>query len=114
MAAAGYSDPMAVVDGWMDEAAGSDGHRKNLTDQGITSNTMGYGHATGTKECYSTFDVSDSGNIERRDDPEDADRGGHARRGAAGTFTFYATWADPGARRARLDWTSSSTAPAPR
>ncbi len=34
VAAAGYADPIAVVDGWMDEAAGADGHRRNLTDQG--------------------------------------------------------------------------------
>ena len=57
VAAAGYADPIAVVDGWMDEASGADGHRRNLTDQGITSNTMGYGHSQGG--CFSTFDVSD-------------------------------------------------------
>ena len=95
VAAAGYSDPIAVVDGWMDEAAGSDGHRMNLTDQGVTSNTMGYGHATGTKECYSPFDVSDSGNIKNATIPKIPTAAVTPVSGAAGTFTFYSTWADP-------------------
>ncbi len=95
VAAAGYSDPIAVVDGWMDEAAGSDGHRMNLTDQGITSNTMGYGHATGTKECYSPFDISDSGNISGASIPKIPTAAVTPTSGAEGTFTFYSTWADP-------------------
>ncbi|HEY6475824.1 MAG TPA: hypothetical protein VI456_04530 [Polyangia bacterium] len=95
VAAAGYKDPMATVDGWMDEAAGSDGHRTNLTDQGITSNTMGYGHATGTKECYSPFDVSDSGSIKGATIPKMPTAAVTPPSGNAGTFTFYATWADP-------------------
>ena len=95
VAAAGYGDPIAVVDGWMDEAAGSDGHRMNLTDQGITSNTMGYGHATGTKECYSPFDISDSGNIKNATIPKIPTAAVTPVSGAAGTFTFYSTWADP-------------------
>jgi hypothetical protein len=95
VAAAGYGDPMAVVDGWMDEAAGSDGHRMNLTDQGTTSNTMGYGHATGTKECYSPFDVSDSGNIKGATIPKIPTGAVSPASGAAGTFTFYSSWADP-------------------
>jgi hypothetical protein len=95
VAAAGYSDPIAVVNGWMDEAAGSDGHRMNLTDQGITSNTMGYGHATGTKECYSPFDISDSGNIQGATIPKIATAAVTPTSGNAGTFTFYASWADP-------------------
>jgi hypothetical protein len=95
VAAAGYKDPMTTVDGWMDEAAGSDGHRTNLTDQGITSNTMGYGHATGTKECYSPFDVSDSGSIKGASIPKMPTAAVTPPSGNAGTFTFYATWADP-------------------
>ena len=95
VAAAGYGDPIAVVNGWMDEAAGSDGHRMNLTDQGVTSNTMGYGHATGTKECYSPFDVSDSGNIKGAAIPKIPTAAITPTSGAAGTFTFYSTWADP-------------------
>jgi MYXO-CTERM domain-containing protein len=95
VAAAGYANPMTVVDGWMDEAAGSDGHRMNLTDQGITSNTMGYGHATGTKECYSPFDISDSGSLKNAVIPKLPTAAVSPASGAAGTFTFYATWADP-------------------
>jgi MYXO-CTERM domain-containing protein len=95
VAAAGYGDPLAVVNGWMDEAAGSDGHRMNLTDQGITSNTMGYGHATGTKECYSPFDISDSGSIKNATIPKIPTAAVSPAGGAAGTFTFYSTWADP-------------------
>jgi hypothetical protein len=95
VAAAGYSDPIAVVNGWMDEAAGADGHRTNLTDQGITSNTMGYGHATGTKECYSPFDISDSGDIKGASIPKIPTAAVTPASGAAGTFTFYSTWADP-------------------
>src|SRR6185312_6149249 len=95
VAAAGYGDPIATVNGWMDEAAGSDGHRMNLTDQGITSNTMGYGHATGTKECYSPFDISDSGNMKNATIPKMPTAAVTPVSGNAGTFTFYATWNDP-------------------
>jgi hypothetical protein len=95
VAAAGYGDPIAVVNGWMDEAAGSDGHRMILTDQGTPSNTMGYGHATGTKECYSPFDISDSGSIKGASIPKIPTAAVSPAGGAAGTFTFYSTWADP-------------------
>ena len=94
VAAAGYANPMTVVDGWMDEAAGSDGHRKNLTDQGISSNTMGYGHSSGAN-CWSTFDVSDSGKLTGATIPKIPTAAVSPASGAAGTFTFYATWADP-------------------
>ena len=53
----------------MDEAAGSDGHRKILTDQGTTANTMGYGHASGAN-CWKTFDVGDSGNLKNATIPK--------------------------------------------
>lgn len=95
VAAAGYADPMAVVDGWMFEAAGADGHRRNLTDQGISSNAMGYGRAAGAG-CFSSFDVSDSGNITGAAIPKlptAAVRGPTS--GDAGSYAFYATWADP-------------------
>jgi len=95
VAAAGYADPMAVVDGWMDEAAGSDGHRKNLTDQGIKSNAMGYGRSAGTA-CYSSFDVSDSGMQSGATIPKIPTAAVRTpNNGAAGSHTFYATWADP-------------------
>lgn len=94
VAAAGYGDPIAVVNGWMDEAASSDGHRKILTDQGTTANTMGYGHASGAN-CYKTFDVGDSGNLKNATIPKIPTAAVSPASGAAGTFTFYATWADP-------------------
>ncbi|HEY4187249.1 MAG TPA: hypothetical protein VGP07_19390 [Polyangia bacterium] len=94
VAAAGYSNPMTTVDGWMDEASSSDGHRKILTDQGTSANTMGYGHAAG-KNCYSTFDVGDSGNLKNAVIPKLPTAAVSPFSGAAGTFTFYATWADP-------------------
>ncbi len=94
VAAAGYADPVAVVDGWMDEAAGADGHRMNLTDQGIKSTVMGYGHSTGG--CFSTFDVSDSGNMTGVTIPKLPTAAVRPpANNAAGTYTFYATWADP-------------------
>ncbi|HVY37718.1 MAG TPA: hypothetical protein VHM31_07275, partial [Polyangia bacterium] len=95
VAAAGYADPIATVNGWMNEAAGSDGHRRNLTDQGVTSNTMGYGHASGMPACFSTFDVSDSGNITGAAIPKIPTAAVSPASGNAGTYTFYATWADP-------------------
>ena len=94
VAAAGYSNPMTTVDGWMDEPSSSDGHRKILTDQGTTANTMGYGHAAG-KNCYQTFDVGDSGNLKNAVIPKMPTAAVSPFSGAAGTFTFYATWADP-------------------
>jgi hypothetical protein len=94
VAAAGYSDPMAVVDGWMDEAAGSDGHRMILTDQGTTANTMGYGHSTGAN-CWKTFDVGDSGNLKNAVIPKIPTAAVSPASGKAGAFTFYASWADP-------------------
>ncbi len=94
VAAAGYADPIAVVDGWMDEPAGADGHRTNLTDQGIKSNTMGYGHSQGG--CFSTFDVSDSGNMTGATIPKLPTAAVRPpANNAAGSYTFYATWADP-------------------
>ena len=78
VAAAGYGDPIAVVDGWMDEAAGSDGHRKILTDQGTTANTMGYGHASGAN-CWKSFDVGRLGEPQERDHSQDPHRGGQPR-----------------------------------
>jgi MYXO-CTERM domain-containing protein len=94
VAAAGYSNPMTTVDGWMDEPSSSDGHRKILTDQGTSANTMGYGHAAG-KNCYSTFDVGDSGNLKNAVIPKLPTAAVSPFTGAAGAFTFYATWADP-------------------
>ena len=78
----------------MDEAAGSDGHRKILTDQGTSANTMGYGHASGAN-CWSSFDTGDSGTLSKATIPKLPTAAVSPASGKAGTFTFYATWADP-------------------
>ena len=98
VASAGYPDPMAVVDGWMDEPASpsnndiTDGHRRNLTDQGITSNVMGYGRTAG--QCFQNFDISDSGFVSNLEIPQIPTAAVNPASGSAGSFTFYATWAD--------------------
>jgi hypothetical protein len=95
VAAAGYSDTFASVNGWLDEPAGSDGHRTNLLDQGITSNTMGAGHIAGKGACYSSFDISDSGMQKGLTIPQMPTASIQPVTGSATTmFTFYATWAD--------------------
>jgi hypothetical protein len=78
----------------MDEPASSDGHRKILTDQGTSANTMGYGHAAG-KNCFSSFDVGDSGTMKNAVIPKIPTAAVSPFSGPAGAFTFYATWADP-------------------
>ena len=93
VAAAGYSDTFATVDGWVDEAAGSDGHRRNLLDQGITSNTMGFGHSSGAG-CWSSFDVSDSGMQDGLAIPQIPTASPNPAR-PADSARFYATFADP-------------------
>ncbi len=112
VAAAGYGDPIAVVNGWMDEASSSDGHRKILTDQGTSANTMGYGHASGSN-CYKTFDVGDSGNLKNATIPKMPTAAVTPTSGNAGTFTFYATWNDtslgtPGSINVVLDGTCTA------
>jgi len=58
VAAAGYQDPWGVMDGWVDEAAGADGHR--MIVDGASYGLVGFGHAGGTSgACWSTFDVGD-------------------------------------------------------
>jgi hypothetical protein len=95
VAAAGYADTFASVNGWLDEPAGSDGHRTNLLDVGITSNTMGAGHIAGKGACYSSFDISDSGMQKGLTIPQMPTASIQPVTGSATTmFTFYATWAD--------------------
>ena len=43
VAAAGYQDPWGVMDGWVDEAAGADGHR--MIVDGASYGLVGFGHA---------------------------------------------------------------------
>jgi hypothetical protein len=94
VAAAGYSDPFATVDGWLDEAMGNDGHRRNLLDADMTSDVMGFGNAADTSGCYSSFDVSDSGNAGVTL-PKLPTAAVMPVGGDAGMYTFYATWNDP-------------------
>jgi hypothetical protein len=103
VAAAGYLGPMATVDGWMDEPAGSDGHRTNLTDQGVSSHVMGFGHAADASGCYVTYAVSDSGDdsaLVATKLPTAAVSPSH---GSAGSYVFYATWADSNGAPSSID-----------
>ena len=92
VAAAGYGDPWGVMDGWVDEAAGSDGHRAIV--DGAAYTTAGFGHAGGTKgACWNTFDVGDFSGAK----PTLANIASAAPKpisGPAGTFRVYATWQD--------------------
>jgi hypothetical protein len=55
---------------------------------------MGYGHSQGG--CFSTFDVSDSGNMTGATIPKLPTAAVRApANNAAGSYAFYATWADP-------------------
>ena len=101
VAAAGYGDAWATVDGWVTEAAGSDGHRRNLLDQGINSNTMGFGHASGAG-CWSSFDVSDSGFDGSLSIPAIPSAAVNPARPSGGSERFYATWADASGAPATL------------
>ena len=93
VAAAGYQDPWSVMDGWVDEAAGQDGHRMIVDGGGY--GLVGFGHAGGTAgACWSTFDVGDFASAK----PTPAKIASAAPKpyaGDAGTFRVYATWNDP-------------------
>ena len=93
VAAAGYQDPWGVMDGWVDEAAGQDGHR--MIVDGASYGLAGFGHAGGTAgACWSTFDVGDFASAK----PTPAKIASAAPKpvgGNAGTFRVYATWNDP-------------------
>jgi hypothetical protein len=93
VAAAGYQDAWGVMDGWVDEAAGADGHRMII--DGGSYGTAGFGHAGGTSgACWSTFDVGDFASAK----PAPAKVASAAPKpigGNAGTFRVYATWTDP-------------------
>ncbi|MDB4967163.1 MAG: hypothetical protein JWN44_2852, partial [Myxococcales bacterium] len=95
VAAAGYGDPWKVVEDWVFEAAGADGHRMIIDSGG--SGVVGFGHAGGTAgACWSTFDVGDFGPAK----PTPAKIASAAPKpyaGKAGTFRVYAAWSDPAA-----------------
>jgi hypothetical protein len=92
VAAAGYQDPWGVMDGWVDEAAGADGHR--MIVDGGSYGLVGFGHSSGTTgACWPTFDVGDFASAK----PAPAKIASAAPKpygGNAGTFRVYATWDD--------------------
>jgi hypothetical protein len=92
VAAAGYQDPWGVMDGWVDEAAGQDGHRMIVDGAGY--GLVGFGHAGGTAgACWSTFDVGDFASAKPA--PQKiASAAPKPIGGNAGTFRVYATWVD--------------------
>ncbi len=101
VAAAGYKDPWSLMDGWVDEAAGADGHRTIIDSVGNTKppndqGVAGFGHASGTGDCFSTFDVGDFGPSTTAPPTIASAASNPISANAAGTFTIYATWSDPG------------------
>jgi hypothetical protein len=104
--AAGYGDPWSVMDGFVGEAAGADGHRQIVTGRGYT--VAGFGHSDSPAgACWRTFDAGDFGgqSVTRALIPSAAPK---PIAGAAGTFRIYATWADaqggaPASLRAVVD-----------
>ena len=94
VAAAGYSDPFAVVDGWVDEPAGADGHRMIVDGD---SGSVGFGHADGvSNSCWNGFDVGDFG-FGGSAPAKLAGAATNPHAGSAGTYRVYASWNDPGA-----------------
>lgn len=92
VAAAGYGDPWGVMDGWVDEAAGADGHRKIVDGGGLGS--VGFGHSDSPADaCWRTFDVGDFA-AAKATPAKIASAAPKPIGGAAGTFRVYATWAD--------------------
>jgi hypothetical protein len=93
VAAAGYQDPWGVMDGWVDEAAGQDGHRMIVDGGGY--GTVGFGHSEGASgACWSTFDVGDFASA-KPTPPKIASAAPKPFGGPAGSFRVYATWNDP-------------------
>jgi hypothetical protein len=92
IAAAGYGDPFGVMDGWVDEPAGSDGHRQIVDgDAGV----VGFGHSEGAADaCWGTFDIGDFG-AETPTPPRIASAAAAPLGGGPGSYTIYATWNDP-------------------
>jgi hypothetical protein len=91
--AAGYGDPWRVMDGWVDEPQGSDGHRAIVTS--ASYGVVGFGHADGaTGACWPNFDGGDFGG-DKPAVPKIASAASKPFSGSAGTFRLYATWADP-------------------
>jgi hypothetical protein len=95
VAAAGYGDPWGVMDGWVDEAAGNDGHRTIVDGDAYT--LAGFGAAGGVQgACWPTFDVGDFSTA-TSEPPKIASAAPKPYTGPSGTFRIYATWNDPAA-----------------
>jgi hypothetical protein len=97
--AAGYPDAWSTMDGWVDEAAGSDGHRQIVTSKSYT--VAGFGHASDSGACWSSFDGGDFASTKVTASPI-ASAAPKPIAGPAGTFRVYATWADSGGAPASL------------
>jgi hypothetical protein len=90
---AGYGDPWQSMDGFVDEAAGQDGHRQIVDGKGY--GVVGFGHAAGApSECYGSYDAGDFAS-QKPTPPKIASAAPKPIDGPAGTFRIYATWADP-------------------
>ena len=97
VAAAGYRDPWSLMDGWVDEATGEDGHRTIIDSVGADESVAGFGHANGPGGCFQgMFDVGDFGPTTTAPPTIASAAPNPISATAAGTFTIYATWADPG------------------
>ncbi len=94
IAAAGYGDPFGVMDGWVDEAAGSDGHRQIVDGD---AGQVGFGHSEGASDaCWDTFDVGDF--ADGASAPAHiASAAPNPIGGQAGAYQIYASWNDPAA-----------------
>jgi MYXO-CTERM domain-containing protein len=99
--AAGGIDAVGAVNLWLDEAAGSDGHRQILLDQNAVQNTMGFGFSSGSP-CFSNYYFGDTGILNGLVVPRIPTAAVSPVRGAAGTFRVYATWADQGGAPATI------------
>jgi MYXO-CTERM domain-containing protein len=96
VAAAGYSDPWSLMDGWVDEAAGEDGHRTIIDSVGGDEGVAGFGHAGGDGQCFrGLFDVGDLGPSTTAPPMIASAAPMPYAAMAAGAFTIYATWNDP-------------------
>jgi hypothetical protein len=110
VAAAGYRDPWSLMDGWVDEAAGADGHRRIIdsvesTGLGASDESVaGFGHAGGPVGCFQgMFDVGDFGPTTTAPPTIASAAPNPISATAAATFTIYATWADPGGAPADIN-----------
>ena len=91
--AAGYGDPWRVMDGWVDEADGDDGHRAIVTS--ASYGVAGFGHSDSPAgACRPNFDGGDFGGSKPATGriPSASSK---PYAGAAGSYRVYATWADP-------------------